>query len=63
MDQDGVIVIPLQEAETVLKNARAFQEKDESKLKLTQEGKSNRDWVNKLIEEKKVEIIDGTYYK
>ncbi len=62
MDLDGVIVIPLKEAETVLKNAQAFKEKDESKLKLTQEGRSNRDWVKDLIAKKQVEIIDD-YYK
>ena len=62
MDLDGVIVIPLKEAETVLKNAQAFKEKDESKLKLTQEGRSNRDWVKDLIAKKHVEIIDD-YYK
>ncbi len=62
MDQDGVIVIPLKEAETVLKNAQAFKEKDEGKLKLTQEGRSNRDWVKDLIAKKQVEIIDD-YYK
>lgn len=62
MDQDGVIVIPLKEAETVLKNARAFKEKDEAKLKLTQEGRSNRDWVKDLVAKKQVEIIDD-YYK
>ncbi len=62
MDLDGVIVIPLKEAETVLKNAQAFKERDESKLKLTQEGRSNRDWVKDLIAKKQVEIIDD-YYK
>lgn len=62
MDQDGVIVIPLQEAEIVLKNALAFQKKDEAKLALTKEGKSDRSWVAKLIEKKQVEFIDGDYY-
>lgn len=61
MDADGVIVIPLKDAETVLKNARAFQEKDEAKLKLTQEGRSNRDWVKKLVEQKQIEMIDAMY--
>ena len=61
MDQDGVIVIPLQEAETVLKNARAFQEKDEAKLLAAQEGRANRDWVDALIKKKDVEILDKAW--
>lgn len=61
MDEDGVIVIPLQETETVLKNARAFQEKDEAKLLAAQEGRAKREWVDALIEKKEVEILDKAW--
>lgn len=60
-DPDGVIVIPRNDAATILPKAKEFQEQDEKKLNLTYEGKINRDWVSKLIETKNVEIIDDVY--
>ena len=62
MDADGIIVIPLQDAEVTLKAAQAFQAQDVSKLVAAQEGRSKRDWVEKTLEAKNCEIIDGCYY-
>ena len=45
MDQDGVIVIPWQEGETVLEAAKAFQAQDEAKLVAAQTGNSKREWL------------------
>ena len=45
----------------MLKNARAFQEKDAAKLLAAQEGRANRDWVDALIEKKDVEILDKAW--
>ena len=61
MDEDGVIVIPWQEGETVLEAAKAFQAQDEAKLVAAQTGNSKREWVDKRLADKGVEIIDGMY--
>ena len=61
MDQDGVIVIPWQEGETVLEAAKAFQAQDEAKLVAAQTGNSKREWVDKRLADKGVEVIDGMY--
>jgi regulator of RNase E activity RraA len=60
-DPDGVIVIPLKDAETIVADAKKFQAADEGKLAAVYAGTSNRDWVKKSLEEKKFEIIDDIY--
>lgn len=62
MDEDGIIVIPLQDAPVALETARAFQIQDEAKLLAAQTGNAKRGWVEKKLEEKGFEIIDGSYY-
>ncbi|SMP66179.1 RraA family protein [Anoxynatronum buryatiense] len=60
-DPDGVIVIPRNDAETVLQDAKKFQESDEEKMKAVMNGTSDRSWVVKLLSEKNVVIIDDVY--
>lgn len=63
MDTDGVIIIPLEDAEAVLKAAQAFQEQDAAKVVAAANGTSKRGWVDKALAEKNIEIIDGCYKK
>lgn len=63
MDGDGVIVIPLQDAEDILAKAQALQANDEAKVIAASNGTSKREWVEKTLEAKSVEIIDDMYIK
>lgn len=60
-DPDGVIVIPRQDAATILEDAKKFQAADEKKLAAAKNGTANRAWVEKTLEEKGYEIIDDVY--
>ena len=60
-DPDGVIVIPRNDAATILEDAKKFQAADEGKLEKTRQGTINRSWVDKTIQEKGFEIIDDVY--
>ena len=60
-DPDGVIVIPRKDAPQILEDAKKFQAADESKLVAATNGTANRAWVDKALEAKEFEIIDGIY--
>ena len=60
-DPDGVIVIPRNDAATILVDAKKFCEADTGKLEKTRQGTINRSWVDKTIQEKGFEIIDDVY--
>lgn len=61
-DPDGVIVIPLRDAESILEEAKKFQLADEQKLAEAKNGTSKRGWVEKALTEKGYEIIDDFYH-
>ena len=61
MDADGIIVIPLADAAAVLKSANAFQAQDVAKVLAAANGTAKREWVDKKLAEKEIEIIDGSY--
>ena len=60
-DPDGIIVIPLKDAVTVLADAKKFQADDEAKLIAAKNGTAKRDWVEKSLADKGFEIIDDVY--
>lgn len=60
-DADGVIVIPLSDAASLLEAATEYSKFDASKVEAAKNGKANRAWVNKSLIEKGVEFIDDVY--
>ena len=60
-DPDGVIVIPRQDAAVILEDAKKFQAADQAKVPAAKNGTAKRDWVEKALNEKGFEIINGVY--
>lgn len=60
-DGDGVIVIPLEDAEEILPLAQKLHEADMAKLDKNKTGTANKSWVKETLEAKGFEIIDGIY--
>lgn len=60
-DQDGVIVIPKNDAVDLIEKAEANAQQDHAKVLNASEGTANRDWVKEKLEKKGVEIIDDVY--
>lgn len=60
-DQDGVIVIPKNDAVDLIEKAEANAQQDHAKVLNASEGTANRDWVKETLEKKGVEIIDDVY--
>ena len=60
-DPDGVIVIPRNDAATILEDAKKFQAADEGKLEKTRQGTINRGWGDKALADKDFEFIDDVY--
>lgn len=60
-DPDGVVVVPRRDAAVILEDAQQFMAKDSAKLEPAKNGTLNRGWVQKTLEEKGFEIIDGIY--
>jgi regulator of RNase E activity RraA len=60
-DADGIIVIPKKDAKKVLEAAIEYAKKDSAKLEDAKNGTSKRDWVDKILMEKNIEIIEGRY--
>lgn len=51
-DEDGVVAIPVSQAEAVLASARSIKVKEEQALKAIAEGKADRRWVDETLKAK-----------
>ncbi len=60
-DYDGVIVIPREDAEQILTQARKLKEMDSAKLDAAKTGCAKRDWVDQVLQNTQCEIIDDYY--
>jgi len=60
-NKDGVIVIPSQEAESILRAANEYCLFDRKKLDAAMNGKSDRSWIDKSLEAKNCQFIDDFY--
>ena len=60
-DEDGVIVIPLKDAEEIYEKAAVLSANDQAKVEAARTGSNNREWVNKLLDAKNVEVIQGKF--
>ena len=60
-DEDGVVVIPRNDAAEVLPACQAFVQTDAKKALAAKNGQADRSWVEKLLAEKGYEIIQGKY--
>ena len=60
-DRDGVIVIPQEDAASIIDGAEAYAAMDAGKVEEAKNGTSKRQWVEDTLAKKNVEIIDGTY--
>lgn len=60
-DADGVIAIPRMEAKRILEQAEVYHATDNRKSQEAKAGTSNRDWVEKAIMAKGIEVIDDVY--
>lgn len=60
-DPDGVIVIPKKDAADLIDKAEDNAAKDGAKVLKASTGQADRSWVDKLLQEKKVEFIDDEF--
>jgi regulator of RNase E activity RraA len=60
-DEDGVIIVPRREASGLLDAARKFYANDQAKGRSSRDGTVDRSWIEKALEAKGCEYIDGVY--
>lgn len=59
-DEDGVMAVPLQEAERILALVKAQQAKEAAIFQTIEDGTVDRTWVDELLKSKGCEFIDRT---
>jgi regulator of RNase E activity RraA len=57
-DDDGIVVIPKEDAEDVLEKAREIQEKEKMVIDSIYNGTWERSWVDEVLQKKGCQIID-----
>lgn len=60
-DCDGIIVIPKEDASSLIEAARKKMEADEKSLEQSRKNEAKRVWVEKTLDTLEYEIIDGAY--
>jgi regulator of RNase E activity RraA len=60
-DEDGVISIPKNDAEHILKNAHDLSIKDQKKVSEAAEGTADRRWVEDKLQQNNCEIINEVF--
>ena len=58
-DEDGVVVVPMADAPAVIERLEAIKEKEARMAANILAGRLIPDWVDRVLEEKGVEIIEG----
>lgn len=56
-DEDGLIAIPLEEAESILHRIETYSLMEEKMIKEINEGTNDRSWIDKMLREKGYEFI------
>ncbi len=57
-DADGVLCVPQQEAEGILRAAKAKQAAEQAEIKSIRDGSVDRSWVDRLLDERGCEYVD-----
>ncbi|MEC5320503.1 RraA family protein [Brenneria populi subsp. brevivirga] len=60
-DDDGVVIINADVAQDVFEKAKEKNDKESELINLIKEGRRDNSWIDKTLESKKCEIIDGYY--
>lgn len=60
-DRDGIVIIPKEDAEAVLKPAKEKSAADASKVEASKNGTADKKWVDEKLLSKETEIIDDVY--
>jgi regulator of RNase E activity RraA len=57
-DDDGIIVIPREDAANILEDAKILKANDLRKVEAAEQNKADRRWIDKLLAERNCEFID-----
>lgn len=60
-DEDGIIVIPRNDADDILAKAKEYEKKDQTTLEQAKNGTWDRSWIDKTLNGLGTEVIDGYY--